>query len=252
MNWNYVNTGFQSGQYNMDYDESLAQTYNKTNEAILRFYGWSPYTVSIGFHQNIQDFNLQKLEQDGIGIVRRPTGGRAILHAHELTYSVVIPCNEQMPKQIYRLINEGLLLGLRTFGIDAKLSGKDENLPSFYKHPESVSCFAVSAKNEIQYHGKKLAGSAQRRFGNVILQHGSILLGAQHRDIIHYIAEHIREHHEIIEKSLVNNTTEAETILNRSVSFEEIVPYIKQGFEEIFQISTLEEIHSADNHVLIS
>jgi len=233
MKWKFLNTGFRSGSFNMEFDESLAfQLKNNYAAPVLRIYGWSPYAISLGFNQNIQDFDAFKLSEAGIDLIRRPTGGRAILHAHELTYSVVMQINDRGPRAIYHFVNECLLRGLQYMGIDAQLSSHDDNFRKLYKDKSSIPCFSSSAKSEIQFEGRKLVGSAQRRYGTVILQHGSLLLGPQHRRITEFLAPHIQDAREILEDDLNMRTTDAETILGRTVLFEEAADCIRHGFEE--------------------
>jgi lipoyl(octanoyl) transferase len=236
--WRFLNTGAQSGAWNMAFDEELAIRLRDGVDTlpVLRVYTWQPYTISIGFNQQVEDFDVGKMASAGIDIVRRPTGGRAIFHAHELTYSVVIPIGERGPRAIYRFINEALLAGLHRMGISATLTSHDDNFQKLYKDPTSIPCFSSAARSEIQYDGRKLVGSAQRRFGNVILQHGSFLLGQQHRHIVDFLNSQSENIRSIIEEDLSTRTIEAETILQRPVTFEEAAESMKQGFEEYCHI----------------
>jgi len=238
MNWIFMNTGFHSGRFNMEFDEALAsQLKNKIGPETLRVYGWKPYCISLGFNQRLDDFDRAKLANDGIDLVRRPTGGRAILHAHEITYSVVAELGDTTPREIYRFINEGLLAALHHLGVYAQLTDRDADFRALYQDPSSVPCFSSSAKSEIQYCGKKLVGSAQRRYGQMILQHGSLLLGPHHRKIVDYLAPHINNMCDIIEEQLIHHTTDLETILGRPVSFIEASDAIKKGFEQQCRIT---------------
>ncbi|MBI5476824.1 MAG: lipoate--protein ligase family protein [Ignavibacteriales bacterium] len=242
MKWRFLDTGFNSGSFNMHFDELLARNFiPESDTTLVRVYGWSPHTISLGFNQNENDFDLTKIKNAGIEIVRRPTGGRAIFHAHELTYSVVIALDSTGPREIYHAINRALLTSLQALGINAQLSAEDENFKHHYQSSKSIPCFSSSAKNEIHYDGKKLIGSAQRKFGNVILQHGSFLLGTQHRELTEYLAGNVLEEKRSIENAFISKTIEAETILNRKVSFYEAKEVIKKGFEREFSI-TFEEI----------
>jgi len=237
MIWKYINTGFQSGSFNMKFDEELAsQLTSGVGSTTLRIYGWQPSAISIGFNQKMEDFDTVKLFKAGIDIVRRPTGGKAILHAHELTYSVVMKLEDRGPREIYRFINECLLSGLKYLGIEAHLSDKDDDFKKLYQTLYSIPCFSSSAKSEIQYNGQKLVGSAQRRYGTVILQHGSLLLGPQHQKIVEFLAPHIQNSREILIDILAARTIDVETILDRRVTFHEAAAAIKQGFEDQGQI----------------
>lgn len=238
MTWRILNTGRRRGLFNMQFDEYLAV---KLAEGIgvptLRFFGWDPPAVSIGFNQRAEDFDLDKLRNDGIDLVRRPTGGRAILHDHELTYSVVLATGDRTVRELYRFISQGLLEGVRLLGVDAELVTCDDSPRKMYRGPESIPCFASSAKCEIQYRGRKVVGSAQRRFGRVILQHGSFLLGPEHRRIVDYLTGEARNSREAISEALSENTIDAEAVLGRPVTFEEAAASIRRGFETACGVS---------------
>ena len=90
MNWNLILHPGNTGKFNMDFDIALARKCAE-DEAYFRIYTWKPYCISLGANQNFDDINIMKAEEDNIHVVKRPTGGRAILHAEEITYSVVIP-----------------------------------------------------------------------------------------------------------------------------------------------------------------
>ncbi|MBI4547720.1 MAG: lipoate--protein ligase family protein [Ignavibacteriae bacterium] len=238
MRWGFLNTGFRDGNGNMKFDEELAlRLRNAIGPCTLRVYGWQPYTISIGFNQCMEDFDLHKIHEYGIDIVRRPTGGRAILHAHELTYSIAMYIESRSPREIYRYISEGLLHSLKLLGIDAQLSTNEINFQQHYQNPSSIPCFSHSTKYEIQFNECKLIGSAQRRYANVVLQHGSILLGPQHRQIVEFLAPHVQDSKKILEDYLAAHTIDIETILGRSVSFDETAECIKKGFESAWNMT---------------
>jgi len=233
MMWKFLNTGFQTGSFNMELDKHLAvQFHNLSDTPILRVYGWQPFAVSIGYNQSMEDFDLQSISSAHYEIVRRPTGGKAIFHAHELTYSIVGPIAIMSPRAWYQFIHERLLHGLEYLGVHADLSESDPNFRELYRDPTSIPCFSSSAKSEIQWNGRKLVGSAQRRFGNVILQHGSILLGPQHRQITDFLNTQTREDQDSITNFLREHTIDVETILGRPVSFDETAEAVRRGFHE--------------------
>jgi lipoate-protein ligase A len=232
MSWEFLNTGFRTGIENMNLDEALAnQLRAGPGRPTVRVFGWRPYAVSIGFNQRLEDFDQSALSAQGIDIVRRPTGGRAIFHAHELTYSVVLEAADRGAREIYRSISESLLCGLTLLGIDARLTDTDTDLARSARDPLSIPCFTSSAKSEIQFDGKKLIGSAQRRYGTVVLQHGSLLLGPQHRQIVNFLAPLNEHSRALIDDDLISRTIDAETILGRHVSFDEAAGCVKRGFE---------------------
>ncbi len=229
MMWDFLNTGFHTGAFNMDLDQSLAdKLLGGEGNPTLRLYGWNPPAISIGYNQSMDDFDMRKLREAGVDIVRRPTGGRAILHAHELTYSVVLKTGNRTLREIYRWINEALLRGLHVLGIDAQLVDASSSVDAMYRSPSSIPCFASSSKSEIQFKGRKLLGSAQRRYTDVVLQHGSFLLGPQHRRLMEFLS---RPPERQAEESLSARAIDAETILGRHVTFEEAAAAVKLGFE---------------------
>ncbi|HMD14823.1 MAG TPA: hypothetical protein VKI62_09375 [Bacteroidota bacterium] len=249
MTWKFLNTGFRTGFFNMELDKYLAVQFHKiTGTPILRVYGWQPFAVSIGYNQSMEDFNLSSISSAHYEIVRRPTGGKAIFHAHELTYSVVAPIAIMSPRAWYQFIHERLLHGLEYLGVHADLSESDPNFRELYRDPASIPCFSSSAKSEIQWNGRKLVGSAQRRFGNVILQHGSILLGPEHRQITEFLNTQTPEAKDSIASSLQEHTIDVETILGRSVSFGETAEAVRRGFHE-HAGSSIEEITIDDVNI---
>ncbi|ROL60628.1 lipoate--protein ligase family protein [Bacteroidetes/Chlorobi group bacterium MS-B_bin-24] len=173
--------GLNTGEYNMHFDETRAYEVEQGKSLpMLRFYGWNPWTVSLGANQKESDFDPEKLQMYGFGLVRRPTGGRAVLHANESTYSFVCKLDSQLkPLDVYKEIHIFLVEGLKQLGAEGLSFEKSQpNFNEFYKRETaSLSCFAGSARYEIEWQGKKLVGSAQRVLGNTLLQHGSILLG---------------------------------------------------------------------------
>jgi len=237
----FINTGFHSGSFNMEFDESLAAQFDPLHDdVLLRVYGWAPFAISIGNHQRIEDFDLQKISGEGFDIVRRPTGGRAIFHAHELTYSIVMNAATSGVREIYRHISRGLLESVALLGIQAELSESDAHLATPFSDPASIPCFSSSARSEIQYRGKKIVGSAQRRYGTIVLQHGSFLLGAEHKRIVEFLAPHVQSTRSILEDHLAERTTEAETILGRKVPFDEAAQCIRHGFERAWNVTFTE------------
>ena len=237
MNWHLIESGSHKGRFNMKFDIELAKSC-PANEAFFRLYKWKPYCISLGANQLFDDINIQKAEKDGIDVVKRPTGGRAILHAEEITYSVVIPLSFGLsPKQIYSKISHALLIGLAEYNsklTSAELENQQPNFPDLLKQPSGVLCFASTAKSEVKFDSKKIIGSAQRKFNNVVLQHGSILCGTFHRRLPEYLN---KTDEEIIKlkDDLKNSTTEISTILGEDVDYEKLSESLKKGFQKEFE-----------------
>jgi lipoyl(octanoyl) transferase len=237
MNWHFLNTGFNTGNYNMAFDIHLSSLC-KPDEAFLRFYRWKPFCISLGLNQSRDSIKTEKAKKDNIDIVKRPTGGRAILHAEELTYSVIMPVEQNSsPKNIYKEINTALALGLKIYDKDLSSVELEESQPNFrevYKEKGSDVCFAVSAKSELKYRGKKLAGSAQHRFGNIILQHGSILCGEYHKKIVDYLDISDKEYDLTIK--LLNQTADLYSISGEDIDYQSLINSLRKGFELYFNI----------------
>ena len=183
MNWRFENTGVHSGVFNMEYDEALARALvDGIGNSTIRVYGWQPYAISLGWNQSMDEIDLSKTSVSGIDVVRRPTGGRAILHAKELTYSVVMQVHDKNVLTVYEDISRALVAGLQELGAPVAIEKSQPNFSSLYRSASAVACFSSTGRYEIKCHGKKLVGSAQRRYAaahgeEVVLQHGSILIG---------------------------------------------------------------------------
>ncbi len=244
MKWFYIDTGFNTGKYNMDFDMSLAQSC--TNDiAFFRIYRWQPYCISLGANQKISDIKSEKAASENIDIVTRPTGGRAILHAQEITYSVIYPFGKNFsPKELYCEISKALLEGLILYDPlleAAELETVQPNFPALLKEPAGAVCFGSTAKNEVKFHGKKLIGSAQRKLNSTILQHGSILCGDYHKHLIDYlyIDENQFQH---LKNEIDSKTIEIESIVGYETDYSKLIESLKTGFENHFEI--LEPINS--------
>ncbi|NJD21727.1 MAG: hypothetical protein FIA82_03530 [Melioribacter sp.] len=238
MIWHFIDSYENTGKYNMDFDIELAKNCKPT-DAFFRIYRWSPYCISLGANQSFSDINQEKTKADGIDIVKRPTGGRAILHAEELTYSVVLPLNyEFSPREIYFRISNALMRGLEIYNpvlAKSQLEDYQPNFPKLLEEPSGVLCFASTARNEVKFNGKKLIGSAQRKLNNVILQHGSILCGPFHKKLVNYINSDAITKNEL-SSELNNKTTELGSILNEEIDYQKLKTCLLVGFELEWQI----------------
>jgi len=175
-----------TGEANMARDAELLERHRAGDDPVLRLYRWDPPAVTIGYNQDPGDFDAAAVAAAGYGLVRRPTGGRAILHAEELTYAVVGtspgPIFGNSLHSTYMKINEALLAFLRELGIEADVS---EGEPR--EEMRGLVCFKSAGRHEVHVGGRKIIGSAQRRRGDVFLQHGSILAGPRHLDLLDFL-----------------------------------------------------------------
>jgi len=171
--WRLLLTPPLGGAENMALDEALMARARRTGEHVLRVYGWSAPTLSLGRNQRAHEvYRADELERRGIGVVRRPTGGRALLHHREITYSVTAPCADSGLTAEYRRINVLLGSALDALGVPVDVAAP----ASRSAPPSATPCFAEPARGELTFDGRKLVGSAQWRHEGALLQHGSILV----------------------------------------------------------------------------
>ncbi len=190
-----IDTGAGSGRFNMDLDMRLMQSLSDgtfrqafgSGSCLWRFYSWAPAAVSLGRNQDPAEIDAGKCLADGIDVVLRPTGGRAVFHADEVTYSFFAETGESN-ETIYRIVHEAIGRALEKAGVVPDFCRSQPDFRKRYATAEAVTCFTASAKYELQVDGRKIVGSAQRRRGNALLQHGSMPLTGRHREIIRYIA----------------------------------------------------------------
>lgn len=180
MNWRLLLDEAAPGAWNMAVDEALLLCHTSTAPPIVRFYDWQPACLSLGRLQRLDPVLQSSIvnHQSSIDVVRRPTGGRAVLHQYEITYSVVIhetqlPPDSRSVLGSYRWLSNGWVTGLRQLGINAELAPINVGLRS-----GNANCFDATAQCDFLVDHKKLIGAAQCRRGGVILQHGSLLLDA--------------------------------------------------------------------------
>lgn len=159
----------------MAVDEALLVSAGKEQRATLRFYGWQEATLSLGYFQSHADREAHTASQ-GCPVVRRGTGGGAIVHDRELTYSFVAPIGDRLSsdvEQLYYAFHETLIDALRTFGVEATLCVSPAKVA---RDVEPFLCFQRRAAGDVLLAGDKICGSAQRRHYGAVLQHGSVLL----------------------------------------------------------------------------
>ena len=173
MRWRYLVTPPMSGPDNMALDEALMERARRTGEAVLRVYGWARPTLSFGRNQTARGaYCAASAALQGVDVVRRPTGGRAVLHHREVTYSVTAPVTAERLRASYQRINRLLLDGLTRLGVAASLADPAARAPL----PGVAPCFESPSAGELVVAGRKLVGSAQWREAGALLQHGSILV----------------------------------------------------------------------------
>ena len=201
--WNLlVEPEGHSGAENMARDEALLADAGRTGAAFLRLYRFDPPCLSFGR-------NDSAVEHGGVATVRRPTGGRAVWHEHEVTYAVAAPLSTfGRLRDAYRAIHGRLAAALRSLGADAVLA---DDRPTIRLSDRPASCFAATVGGEVLVNGRKLIGSAQVRRGAAFLQHGSILLDGSND---------------------TPNATTLRQVLGRRVTFEEVAAAIVAAWGE--------------------
>ncbi len=173
MTWILLLSTPAAGAENMAIDELLLAHAAHSGESVLRVYGWAQPTLSFGRNQKaLGTYDPERPRERGIATVRRPTGGRALLHHREVTYSVAAPIAGRSLRLVYLEINRILCDGLRRLGVDAQVSAGSGRSPS----PGPAPCFDAPVAGELTVDGRKLVGSAQWRGELAYLQHGSILV----------------------------------------------------------------------------
>lgn len=174
MRWRLLLTSPLDGADNMALDEALLRRARESGEGVVRVYSWAVPTLSLGRNQRaVGAYPAERARGLGVDVVRRPTGGRALLHHREITYSVTAPAPEhESLARSYRTINQALLSALRELGVQAEVAVRHQRLPP----PGSAPCFELPADGELMLGGRKLVGSAQYREQGALLQHGSILV----------------------------------------------------------------------------
>jgi lipoate-protein ligase A len=224
--WRLMLDPAADGAWNMAVDEALLLGGAEGGGPTLRLYTWRPHTLSLGAHQRGEGrIDRARLARDGYGIVRRPTGGRAILHAQELTYSVTAPAPPGGTLAAYRWLAGGLKAGLAAVGIEVEL--EKTRRPRAAGLETRNPCFTAAGRYELVAGGRKVIGSAQRRRGGWLMQHGSILLGAEHRRLPWYL-DSPDPRAEVA--ALSRATVDCSALLGRTIDAAELAPPFAEGF----------------------
>lgn len=244
--WYFINSGPCQPAYNMALDEALLDWHSAGEiPPVIRFYEWNPATLSIGYFQQAhKDINLQAVQEQNLGFVRRPTGGRAVLHDQELTYSVIV--SESYPNmpatvtEAYRVISEGLLLGFQKLGLEAYFSvPQTEQQLADLKKPKSAVCFDAPSWYELVVEGKKVAGSAQTRQKGVILQHGAILLDLNEELLLSVFNFASEEAKERMRRKLPEKAVAMNQFVDTPFTIDQCVEAFSKGFEEALNIELM-------------
>jgi len=235
-----LETGLSDAFMNMAIDEAIAHhAGEKEAPPTLRLYGWQTPTVSVGYGQSVKrKLNLAALEGLGWSYVRRATGGGAVVHRFEVTYSFTAHqdffAGAPGVAASHRFISRGVIRGLRAMGVKAGFKTDALQGPGPRPGWSEFNCFAAPIDSDITVDGKKIAGSAQTRRQGAVLQHGSVLIDFDHErqlEILRFSSDAARNK---LRSLLANGVTSLNCVLNRAVTFDEVCAALKKGFSEEF------------------
>jgi lipoyl(octanoyl) transferase len=237
--WRLLPAGAANGSSNMALDQALLDTACKAGFLpTIRFYRWNPPALSIGRFQKTNQIDLDACGASGIDLVRRPTGGKSILHLDDFTYSLILPPGFDLPSVVveaYALICGGILTSLRSLGLNVTIQAG-----SYGQYPQREgACFSVSTQADLEYLGRKICGSAQVRRGGAVLQHGSILL-KNHSELQFNLLRFEDERHKM--KALVDYKERCITMNETGFNYtwDDLAYSFREGFSEFFG-ATIEE-----------
>jgi lipoyl(octanoyl) transferase len=213
----------------MAVDAALAEAVRAGGPPVVRFYRWSPACLSLGRNQPGRGcYDIDAVRARGLDVVRRPTGGRAVLHDRELTYTVVLPERSLGgPRRSYATVNRALVRGLRRLGVAAELQPRGERHAAV---PSLDACFREPAEGEVTVGGRKLVGSAQCRDAGVLLQHGSLLLAGDQAAVTELLLAPPMEERRDDPATLAD-------LLHPLPGWDDLTAALAAGFEEEFSLS---------------
>jgi len=237
--WRLISHAPQGGAWNMAVDEAILHSIADGNASpTLRIYGWDPACLSLGRAQPFSDIDQDRLSERGWGLVRRPTGGRAILHQNELTYAVIAPEDHPLMQggvlESYRRISEALRYGLEQLAIEVEVQGSESVSEEARANP---ICFEVPSAYEITVQGRKIIGSAQVRKRKTVLQHGSLPLTGdlgQICEVLRYKSEALTEK---AKQDLLERAATLETVIGRRVTWDEAADSLVLGFQTTLNLA---------------
>jgi lipoyl(octanoyl) transferase len=232
-----VDTDGRTGAENMALDEAIMEAVAaEDSPPTLRFYQWAPPCLSLGKRQPLDGVDLVACCAAGVDVVRRATGGWAILHTDELTYSVALrPDDPRVSGAIldtYRTLSQGLIAGLRVMGADAEMNPV---IPGGAQNT-SAACFEVPSAYEITLGGRKLIGSAQTRPAGKVLQHGSLPLYGDIARVARYLTFASEQERQSLATHLRERATTLSDALGRPMTFSEAAQAMARGFAEALNV----------------
>lgn len=227
--WRLIDFESFDAATNMALDEAILEAHLEGKvPPTLRFYGWAPPAVSIGYGQKLPEKIRQRIESKGLDVIRRPTGGRAVLHLDELTYSFVASGKLLGSSVIasYKKICEALICGFKNLGVVVEM-GQGQ-----VADRQIHDCFTATTTADLHYMGKKIVGSAQLRRHDALLQHGSILL-CQEQNLMGELLLAKANSFDAVNQRHANLFE----ITGSAVSALELIPAFREGFESTFGVA---------------
>jgi lipoyl(octanoyl) transferase len=236
--WRLLVTPPARGSWNMAVDEAILEGIGAgTSPATLRLYAWEPACLSLGYAQPLSDVDLPRLQSHGWDLVRRPTGGRAVLHTDELTYSVIAPTRDARVAgsllESYHRLAQALVKALELLVLPVKVQERAAIPASRNSNPV---CFEVPSTYEITVDGRKLVGSAQARRKEGVLQHGTLPLTGDLTRILDCLVFPDEAARSQAAERLLTRATTVETALGRPVSWEEAAGAFANAFRSVFDL----------------
>ncbi len=233
--WRLLITPPLDGATNMAIDEAILYALAEgRGQPTLRLFQWAPPCLSLGYNQHWQEIDEEACRRLGYTWTRRPTGGKAILHTDEATYSLIIPQDDPRIHggivESYRVLSLGLLRSLEILGLPA-VQAADQAEPTANSTDRGPVCFDTPSRYEITWQGKKLIGSAQLRRKQIVLQHGSLPL---HGDLNRILEVLIFPNEERVRQRelLPQRATTLAQALGQTLSFETVAAALAQGFAQ--------------------
>jgi len=240
--WRLVESQAANGAHNMATDVALMESVRRGGQPVLRFYRWWPPCISFGRNQPaVGHYDTAEAERRGIEFVRRPTGGRAVYHHHEVTYAVIVGDRRLGgPRRTYEAIHKSLLAGLRLLGAATEMVGHTgQAVP-----PSTAPCFNQMDGGAIVARKRKLLGSAQCREGGVLLQHGSLLLSGDQAPTWELLK--VRQ-----PQDSPGGFTALDEVLDFRPTWGELVDGLASGFERLLGIQFVQSVLDASERARI-
>lgn len=251
LQWRVIYNEPHTGAENMAIDQAIMEAVGRGDELpTLRFYSWTPACLSLGYAQKFTDVDMARLAHLGWDIVRRPTGGKAILHIDELTYSVTLPEDNPVVQggviASYRRLSSALLGGLEKLAVPADITSREDA-----GRATGAVCFEVPSDYEVTANGHKLIGSAQVRRQQTVLQHGTLPLYGDVSRICDVLVYDNEDDRQVAHQHVIERATTVERAVGHRIEWQAVAEALHESFAETFDLELVvselsdNEIHRA-------